>query len=151
MAGDYKTGQPTAVGDRQRAAAGLKLRDLVHTWTQSALGSSVPKTFAPARVYGGWRMVLESLCFRQIWPKHTKAAIVPTRKGRGASRGLPGADTGGETANSAAVSVGTTAEHAAGRWWIEPSNGRGARRAAGLPASSLGKFSRPSDRRNISD
>ncbi len=40
------------------------------------LGCSVPETFAPARVYGGWRMVLDSLCFRQIWPPHTKAAAV---------------------------------------------------------------------------
>jgi hypothetical protein len=67
----------------------------------------VPKTFAPARVYGGWRMVLDSLCFRQIWPPHTKAAAVSgsvrhlsrvrvTYSGHGRN----------ETANSAAATAG---------------------------------------------
>lgn len=71
------------------------------------LGCSVPKTFAPDRVYGGWRMVLDSLGFRQIWPPHTKAAAV-SESARHLSR-VRVTDSGhgqSETANSAAATAG---------------------------------------------
>lgn len=67
----------------------------------------MPKTFAPARVYGGWRMVLDSLGFRQIWPPHTKAAAV-SESARHLSR-VRVTDSGhgqSETANSAAATAG---------------------------------------------
>ena len=71
------------------------------------LGSSVPKTFAPDRVYGGWRMVLDALGFRQIWTPHTKTAAV-SESARHLSR-VRVTDSGHgrkETANSVAETAG---------------------------------------------
>jgi hypothetical protein len=46
----------------------------MHSGQQMRLGHPTVMSFAPARVYGGWRMVLDSLGIRQIWPPHIRAA-----------------------------------------------------------------------------